>query len=99
MVYQISDLLVYWPNFPPDSRSLVQPPSSLGLPSETLFLYARDGTKLHAVFVKQAPAALSSAPTFVYFHGNAGNLGHRYVIVVKFLQYTDTFINKCKFIS
>ncbi|KAK4316995.1 hypothetical protein Pmani_011896 [Petrolisthes manimaculis] len=77
VVYQISDLLVYWPNFPPDSRSLVQPPSSLGLPSETLFLYARDGTKLHAVFVKQAPAALSSAPTFIYFHGNAGNLGHR----------------------
>lgn len=87
VVYQISDLLVYWPNFPPDSRSLVQPPSSLGLPSETLFLYARDGTKLHAVFVKQAPAALSSAPTFVYFHGNAGNLGHRYVIVIRFLLY------------
>ncbi|XP_068209907.1 protein ABHD13 [Palaemon carinicauda] len=77
IVYQISDQLVYWPNFPPDSRVLVQPPSSIGLPSENLFLYARDGTKLHAVFVKQDNVAVKSAPTFVYFHGNAGNLGHR----------------------
>lgn len=77
VVYQISDLLVYWPNFPPDSRVLVQPPATLGLPSENLFLYARDGTKLHAVFVKQDPSTIHTAPTFVYFHGNAGNLGHR----------------------
>ncbi|XP_063601210.1 protein ABHD13-like [Penaeus indicus] len=77
IVYQISDQLVYWPNFPPDSRVLVQPPSSMGLPAENLYLYARDGTKLHAVFVKQASGAVKSAPTFIYFHGNAGNLGHR----------------------
>ena len=30
VVYQISDQLVYWPNFPPDSRVLVQQPSSIG---------------------------------------------------------------------
>ncbi|CAL4075347.1 unnamed protein product, partial [Meganyctiphanes norvegica] len=77
VVYQISDQLVYWPNFPPDSRVLVQQPSSIGLPSENLYIYARDGTKLHAVFIKQDEATVQLAPTFIYFHGNAGNMGHR----------------------
>ncbi|KAB7498500.1 Protein ABHD13 [Armadillidium nasatum] len=75
--YQISDQLVYWPNYPTDSRCIVRLPSSIGLPSENLFLYARDGTKLHAVFVKQESHAIENAPTFVYMHGNAGNIGHR----------------------
>ena len=79
IVYQISDQLVYWPNFPPDSRVFVRLPSSVGLPSENLYLYARDGTKLHAVFIKQDVQALKVVPTFIYLHGNAGNMGHRYV--------------------
>ncbi|MCL4132681.1 UNVERIFIED_CONTAM: hypothetical protein GTU68_035689 [Idotea baltica] len=77
VLYQISDQLVYWPNYPPDSRHIVRLPSAIGLPSENLFLYAKDGVKLHAVFVKQDPHVLQSAPTVIYLHGNAGNLGHR----------------------
>ena len=92
MVYQISDQLVYWPNFPPDSRVLVQQPSSIGLPSENLYIYARDGTKLHAVFIKQDEATVQLAPTFIYFHGNAGNMGHRYGMYYVIFQHA-LFIN------
>ena len=95
IVYQISDQLVYWPNYPPDSRVFVRQPSNIGLPSENLYLYARDGTKLHAVFVKQEDSKIKLVPTFIYLHGNAGNMGHRYDI-----SYSNfTVCNEMKFVK
>ena len=38
----------------------------------------RDGTELHMFLVRQPGDAAQRAPTLLYFHGNAGNIGHRW---------------------
>ena len=46
--------------------------------SSQLFLYMyRDGTLLHLFLIKQPAEKSGSVPTILYFHGNAGNIGHR----------------------
>jgi len=55
-------------------------PATWSLPYEDAWIFAEDGTRLHAWLVYQAPEKWSKAEapyTFVYFHGNAGNIGHR----------------------
>ena len=37
----------------------------------------RDGTQLHLFLVKQPGEQSKKVPTVLYFHGNAGNIGHR----------------------
>jgi len=39
-----------------------------------LFLTTKDGVKIHAWFVAQQP----TFPTILFFHGNAGNISHRW---------------------
>ena len=53
-------------------------PSHAGLPYEDVFLTTADGLKLHAWFIP-APAegAASNGQTWLWFHGNGGNLGTR----------------------
>ncbi|XP_064488844.1 protein ABHD13-like isoform X2 [Ornithodoros turicata] len=77
LVYQLGDLLLFHPNQPPHSRLYVPSPTMLGLPTENLRLKAHDGVSLHAFFIKQEPPLFSQAITLLYFHGNAGNIGHR----------------------
>jgi len=80
ILYNAGDQAVYCPDYPPDARTCVMLPSSVGLPSENLRLYAADGTRLHAVFIGQPDSVVRrNAVTFLYFHGNAGNMGHRLV--------------------
>mmetsp|Transcript_61299 Transcript_61299/g.142607 ORF Transcript_61299/g.142607 Transcript_61299/m.142607 type:complete len:402 (+) Transcript_61299:84-1289(+) len=55
-------------------------PATWSLPYEDAWIVAEDGTRLHAWFVYQASDKWTKAEapyTFVYFHGNAGNIGHR----------------------
>mmetsp|Transcript_76166 Transcript_76166/g.227005 ORF Transcript_76166/g.227005 Transcript_76166/m.227005 type:complete len:401 (+) Transcript_76166:78-1280(+) len=55
-------------------------PATWRLPYEDAWIFTEDGTRLHAWFVYQAPEKLTEGEvpyTFVYFHGNAGNIGHR----------------------
>lgn len=78
ILYNASDQAVFCPDYPPDARQSVMLPSSFGLPSENLRLYAADGTRLHAVFVGQPDMVVRrQAVTLLYLHGNAGNMGHR----------------------
>ena len=37
----------------------------------------RDGTQLHLFLIKQPGEQSKKVPTILYFHGNAGNIGHR----------------------
>lgn len=76
-LYHYQDSLLYYPEQPESSRVFVQTPSSLGLPYEPITFTAKDKTILSAYFIKQPPAVMPTAPTLVYFHGNAGNIGHR----------------------
>lgn len=53
-------------------RELAQTPADLGLAYEDVFFHASDGVRLHGWFV---PGEVDT--TLVWFHGNAGNIGHR----------------------
>lgn len=61
---------------PPQFRS----PERWGLPFEDVKIVTEDGVKLHAWLVYQPEDVceeLGVPYTLVYFHGNAGNIGHR----------------------
>ena len=80
MLYNAGDSLLFYPESPPHARIFVESPSAYSLPFENLFVRAVDGPgapKLNLVFIKQHDIILPMAPTVVYFHGNAGNVGHR----------------------
>jgi fermentation-respiration switch protein FrsA (DUF1100 family) len=55
------------------SRLIEQTPKQAGLAFEDLFFTARDGVRLNGWFIPHPNARA----TFVWFHGNAGNIGHR----------------------
>ena len=76
-LYHYQDSLLYYPEQPESARVFVQLPSSLGLPYEMAFLTTRDKVQIAAYFIKQPGHILSQAPSLIYFHGNAGNIGHR----------------------
>lgn len=52
-------------------------PAEYGLRFEEIWLRARDGVLLHSWLVLQPEGASATAPTLVFFHGNAGNIGYR----------------------
>ena len=68
-------------------RVYVPSPSVLGLTFENVYIKTKDSVRLHMFFVKQVTEALTaSSPTVLYFHGNAGNIGHRLMNVKGFVQ-------------
>jgi len=58
--------------FYPDRR-VVFTPAQAGLDYQDLWIETTDGERLHGWLVKAA----SHAPLFLFFHGNAGNIGDR----------------------
>ena len=79
-LYNIQDSLLYYPDNPPHSRTYVDLPSVLNLPYENIFVKVGH-IVLNMYFIKQRPETLATAPTVIYFHGNAGNIGHRFVYI------------------
>jgi len=77
MLYNAGDALLFYPESPPQARLFVDSPASFGLPFENIFIRSVDGVKINLVFIKQHDIILPMAPTVIYFHGNAGNVGHR----------------------
>ena len=75
LLYNVQDKLLYYPDQPPTARLFVESPAILGLPFENVFVKTSDGVRINLVFIK-CPV-ISQAPTVIYFHGNAGNVGHR----------------------
>ncbi|RMX54790.1 hypothetical protein pdam_00014125 [Pocillopora damicornis] len=78
-LYHYQDTLLYFPEQPVTARVYVQNPAILGLPFENLFIKTQDGVNINAIFIKQPPQFQSSVPTVLFFHGNAGNVGHRLI--------------------
>uniref|UniRef100_H2ZR36 Protein ABHD13 n=1 Tax=Ciona savignyi TaxID=51511 RepID=H2ZR36_CIOSA len=74
VLYKCQDMLLYHPTMPPSARiyTPLPPPSFL---HEDLFITTSDNIQLHAYFIKQEESRIDDAPTLVYFHGNAGNIG------------------------
>ncbi|KAK3088355.1 hypothetical protein FSP39_018080 [Pinctada imbricata] len=72
--YNAQDMLLYYPDQPSHARLFVEQPSIMKLPFENHHIKTKDGVKINIVLIKHANP---NAPTFIYFHGNAGNIGHR----------------------
>ena len=70
-MYLGQDGMIYFPEVP--TRTVTANPSQVGLEFEELSLTTEDGESLHGWFVP-AERARGSA---IFFHGNAGNTGHR----------------------
>lgn len=47
------------------------------MPYETIIIETHDNEKLHGFLIKQINRT-NERETLVFFHGNAGNIGHRY---------------------
>ena len=89
-LYHYQDSLLYYPEQPESARVFVQTPSSLGLPYENVSLTTSDDIRITAYFIKQPSDVIGKAPTVLYFHGNAGNIGHR-------LHNTQALYQHCGF--
>ncbi len=76
-LYAFQEKLLYHPSIP--AREYSTYPNEYLMEYEDVEIVADDGTKLHAWLIKQAANASRAAATFVYFHGNAGNIGDRCV--------------------
>ena len=82
--------MLYYPEVPTNSRMFVAAPNSLDLPFENVYFKSLDNTKLHAYLVLQPQPQL--CPTILFFHGNAGNIGHRLPNVKGMFQHLQANI-------
>ena len=81
-LYLGQNKLIYPSNVPEGSRKIVSKPSEYGMNDyQDLDLQAADGVNIKAYFIKQSPL---SKTTLIYYHANAGNMGHR-MPISKFL--------------
>jgi hypothetical protein len=72
LLYYNQNRLIYPSEFPKDSRTQVPKPNEFGLEYTDLYIESKDKTRLHCYHIKGA-----SDKVVLYFHANAGNMGHR----------------------
>lgn len=77
ILYHAQDHLLYHPELPAHSRVFVPVPTMYRLPYESVNIKVSEGITLHAFWIYHPPERSVHLPTVVYFHGNAGNMGHR----------------------
>jgi len=74
--YFLQHKLVYVPYFPEGARTQFMQPSQFGLTCEKPFFTTSDGETLQGWLFKTRENS-HKQPTFLYFHGNAGNISFR----------------------
>lgn len=74
--YSIQDNLLFYPDIG-QHRTCVTSPDIFSLPFEVVYIKTRDKVTLHSYFIRHPETKGTIVPTFVYFHGNAGNIGGR----------------------
>jgi len=84
-LYTFQDKLVYVPDVPPESRTELPDPRQFQMRNEDITLHTHDGEKIHCWLFKKDQDFTLNSPTIVFFHGNAGNIGHRLPNVKDFL--------------
>ncbi|KAI8352879.1 Alpha/Beta hydrolase protein [Choanephora cucurbitarum] len=78
LLYMYQCKLIYPASFPEGSRQEVALPSDFGMQYTEENLLTRDGVKLKSYIIIQADKEQAKrSPTILYFHANAGNMGHR----------------------
>ncbi|CDJ41635.1 phospholipase/carboxylesterase domain containing protein, putative [Eimeria tenella] len=81
LLWFFQEKLVFYPAVPkgyetPDKNPKgLHHPGERNLPYEDVYIRTSDGLTLHGWLLRQPNAR--QAPTFLYFHGNAGNIGFR----------------------
>ncbi|KAI9290134.1 Alpha/Beta hydrolase protein [Umbelopsis sp. AD052] len=87
MLYLYQSDLLYLPSHPEGSRTEVPKPSQYGMPYVEETLTTKDGVKIksYIITLKDEHAA-KNAPTIIYHHANAGNMGHRLPIAQVFYE-------------
>jgi len=84
MIFMNQDFLVYSPQFPPEARTTFLLPADFGLIEEELFVPTEDGEKLQCwLFKTEQP---KKNPTWIFFHGNAGNISYRLENIKEILE-------------
>ncbi|CAM0141327.1 unnamed protein product [Umbelopsis sp. WA50703] len=79
--------LIYPANFPSGSRSVIIKPSQYGLPYREVTLTTKDNVALQCYLLQQKDTEIAkNSPTVIYFHANAGNMGHRLPIAKIFFE-------------
>ncbi|CAF3732329.1 unnamed protein product [Rotaria sp. Silwood1] len=63
-------------NEPDTARTIVLTPEIYQLPYEIIIIETSDNEKLHGYLIKQNNHS-DQCETLIFFHGNAGNIGHR----------------------
>lgn len=82
--------LLYPSNIPEGSRAHVDTPDAWKMPFEEVRLKTPDGETIHAYAITQRRS--SESPTILYCHANAGNMGHRLPIALKFYERGHNFV-------
>lgn len=66
---------------PNNSRLFSHTPETYPLPgvdeTENLMITTKDNVNIHIEILMQSVEKRAQAPTIIFFHGNAGNVGHR----------------------
>ncbi|KAI9472821.1 bem46 protein, variant [Coemansia sp. RSA 989] len=93
IVWMFQRDMVYPAAFPAHSRERVSLPSQFGMPHfDDIRLETPDKVVIRGYLIKQATEEETKrAPTLMYFHANAGNMGHRLPIAK--LIYDNTKCN------
>lgn len=72
ILYSLQDRMLFHPNMPINSTFYVPFPTHLVY--ETVEISTSDGERLRGFFIKTEKGNPESAPTVLYFHGNAGGI-------------------------
>ncbi|PJF19942.1 hypothetical protein PSACC_00244 [Paramicrosporidium saccamoebae] len=89
-VYAMQSKLIYVPDFPPGSRKQVWRPSRFGWTDfEDFFLDTADGVRIHVFWMPSHRKKPIEVPTLLFFHANAGNVGHRLPILRQIAELVD----------
>ena len=73
------DAIVFNPEVVTNSRTIVVSPEAYDLPFEIIQLASKDGTSLMGYLILQQNIDHDKVPTIIFYHGNSGNIGDRYL--------------------
>jgi len=90
IIYKLQNKIIYAANCPIDSRKVTYTPRDFDMNDyEDLDIKTKDGIKIKAFLIKKyvdEEKTKLAKSTLVYFHANAGNMGHRLPIVKSFVE-------------
>ncbi|CAJ0768804.1 24386_t:CDS:2 [Entrophospora sp. SA101] len=85
--------LLYYCNYPEGSKDYVPKPTEYGIPYKDVILTTSDNVKIHVYDLQHGDDdKAKKRPTILYFHGNAGNMGHCLEIAEQFYKTVLDYI-------